>query len=157
MTKIITNRIILQVINIVNQLDLSKNELLKNKISINSSEWVKIKDQYDVDTYQSSLDNCILAENGALLRDDKGNLSYTPEGEKKRLSEIEIIKDKSVYLNPYYCPLNDSIKEALGVGLVEIFSGILFKESDVEKYINFIKNEGFEEEPKKEPMVDMEK
>ncbi len=143
--RIITNKAILNTIDIVNQLDLTKNELLKNKISINGNAWVKIKDRYDVDAYQTSIDNCILTDKGALMRDEKGGFSYTPEGEKKRLQELEILKNQPVILNPYFCPLTDLIKEQLGVGLIEIFSGILFKESEVEAYINLIKNEGFEE------------
>lgn len=144
MTKIITNKAILSVIDIVNQLDLSKNELLKNKISINGPEWVKIKDKYDVDAYQTSIDNCILTDKGALMRDEKGSFSYTPEGEKKRLQELDVLKNQSVILNPYFCPLTDLIKEQLGAGLIELFSGILFKESEVDAYVTSIKNEGFE-------------
>ncbi len=130
----ITYKKLFKVLQVLTEVDTDKTEIA-------STLEDKQEDiQACLDKYQKELKiirrrNAVKDKQANILKDEFGNYKYTEESEAKIDDEIEELADKEIDLEISPIELTPELEKRLGKGIVKVFTGFFFKETETRSFL----------------------
>jgi hypothetical protein len=135
-----------EVIDTLSSIPLPKGKF-NNGVMKHSTKFNRIYKKYQEEIFDINLANCQVytegEKKGTIMKDEKGSFCYSKEGAQAKEAAVRALREKEdhVSFDPSFIILDIDSARALGIGVIELISGIIVTEENAKSVIEVLENE----------------